>query len=35
MEKSGIFINGKFIECDVNNLEIIIKGEIESLNVGN
>lgn len=35
MEKTGIFVNGKFIECDVSNLEILIKGKIENLNVAN
>lgn len=35
MEKTGIFVNGKFIECDISNLEILIKGKIENLNVAN
>lgn len=30
-EKTGIFINGKFIECDVTNLKIEVQGKVKNL----
>lgn len=33
-EKTGVFINGKFIECDISSLEILVKGKVQNLNVG-
>lgn len=33
MKETGIFVNGKFIECDINNLEILIKGNVRELNI--
>lgn len=30
-EKTGIFINGNFIECDVTNLKIEVQGKVENL----
>lgn len=30
-EKTGIFINGNFIECDVTNLKIEVQGKVKNL----
>ncbi len=33
-EKTGVFINGEFIECNTSCLEILVKGKVQNLNVG-
>lgn len=33
-EKTGVFINGKFIECNTSCLEILVKGKVQNLKVG-
>ena len=34
MEETGIYVNGEFIKCDIKNLEILIKGNVQKLNIG-
>ena len=33
-EKTGVFINGKFIECNTSCLEILVKGKVQNLKGG-
>lgn len=34
MEETGIYVNGAFINCDIKSLEILIKGNVQKLNIG-
>ena len=34
MEETGIYVNGAFIKCDIKSLEILIKGNVQKLNIG-